>query len=122
MAAVARMASATSVPATKRVETRWPRRERSATARSDRLSDRAIKSALSTLPLVVAGWIVADWDCQRPSLALQYFLSHIGVGCSDGDVGGTVVPVACLPAWEKPPGPPLTGFFTHTFQPRCGGI
>src|SRR5208282_95819 len=70
MAAAARMASATSLPATKRVETRWPRRERSATARRDRLSDRAINVALSTAHLIFAGW-----DCQRRSLFLTWHYS-----------------------------------------------
>src|SRR5208337_1902548 len=80
MAAAARMASTTSLPATKRVEMRWPRRERSATARSDRLSESAINVALSIVRLIArlifADPIVASWDCQRLSLALQYFLSQ----------------------------------------------
>jgi len=39
------------VPATKRLETFWPMEERSATARSHWLSDREMKSALSTVRL-----------------------------------------------------------------------
>jgi hypothetical protein len=38
------------VPATKRLEVRWPIEERSANARSQRLSDSAIKNALNTPP------------------------------------------------------------------------
>src|SRR5207237_788505 len=46
---VARKTSSTSVPATKRVEMRFPIGDFSATARNERLSDREIKSALSTV-------------------------------------------------------------------------
>src|SRR5271163_4408542 len=56
------MASATSLPATKRAEVRWPMRERSAIPRRERLSESAIKAALSTVHR-----IFADWNCQRRS-------------------------------------------------------
>src|SRR5215472_4490629 len=42
------MASATWVPATKRLERRWPIADFSATDRKERLSEREMKSALST--------------------------------------------------------------------------
>jgi len=47
------------VPATKRAEVRWPKRERSAKPRSERLSDSAMKIALSMMHLILAGLIVA---------------------------------------------------------------
>jgi hypothetical protein len=59
IAAAARMASATSVPATKRADVRWPKRECSAMARSDRLSDNAMKIALNMMHLIFAGLTVA---------------------------------------------------------------
>jgi hypothetical protein len=42
------------VPATKRAEVRWPKRERSAIARSQRLSDNAMKIALNIMHLIFA--------------------------------------------------------------------
>src|ERR1039457_6618193 len=60
IAAAARIASATSVPATKREDVRWPRRERSATPRIHRLPERAINAALSPVPLVLV-----DKECVR---------------------------------------------------------
>src|ERR1700739_1637627 len=65
------MASATCIPATKRAEVRWPKRELSARLRSHRLSESAINVALSPRHRAVAGS-----NCQRRSLALQYFLSY----------------------------------------------
>ncbi len=59
-AAAARIASDTSLPATKRAEVRWPRRERSAMARKERLSERAMKRVLSTGRLIFAELPVAD--------------------------------------------------------------
>src|SRR5450755_3083904 len=70
MAAAARMAAETSFPATKRVETRWPMLERSATARRERLSESAMKVALSMVHLVLT-----DWGCQRRSLFLTWHYS-----------------------------------------------
>src|ERR1017187_939293 len=67
MAAAARTASDTAVPATKRAEVRCPRLDRSAMARSDLLSESAINRALSMRRLILTGW-----NCQRRSLALQY--------------------------------------------------
>src|ERR1035438_827132 len=69
MAAAARTASDTAVPATKRAEVRCPRLDRSAMARSDLLSESAINRALSMRRLILTGW-----NCQRRSLALQYFV------------------------------------------------
>src|SRR5882724_8595363 len=67
-ASVARTASATVVPATKRLEVRWPKLDCSATFRSHRLSERAMNAALSTAHRVQTGL-----DCQRRSLALTVF-------------------------------------------------
>src|ERR1700756_5440055 len=47
--AATRMASSTPVPATKRLERRWPRADFSASARRERLSDSEINRALSTV-------------------------------------------------------------------------
>ena len=42
---------------------------------SERLSESAMNNALSTAPPVVT-----DWNCQRRSLALQYFVPQRGSG------------------------------------------
>src|ERR1035441_7169357 len=90
MAAAARMASATSVPATKRAEVSWPKRERSARPRRERLSDSAMKIALSMVHLILLDRIFADYDCQRRALALHYFLPQRGgrVQCAGISVVG----------------------------------
>ena len=67
-AAAARIASATCVPATKRLEVRWPKRDRSAKLRRERFSERAINKALNTLHR-----IRTKWNCQRAELALTIF-------------------------------------------------
>src|SRR5271156_3983405 len=68
MAAAARMASATSLPATKRALVRWPKLELSAMARRERLSERAMNAALSTGHRIAGNVIVAGSDCQGRSL------------------------------------------------------
>src|ERR1019366_3442935 len=69
MAAAARTASDTAVPATKRAEVRCPKLDRSAMARSDLLSESAINRALSMEHLILTGL-----DCPGLSLAIQYFV------------------------------------------------
>src|ERR1019366_5884423 len=90
MAAAARMASETSVPATKRAEVRCPKRERSARPRRERLYDSAMKIALSMVHLILLDRIFADYDCQRRALALHYFLPQRGgrVPCAGISVVG----------------------------------
>src|SRR5882724_12842243 len=67
-ASVARTTSATVVPATKRLEVRWPMLDCSAMFRSQRLSERAMNAALSTAHQIHAGL-----NCQRRALALTVF-------------------------------------------------
>src|ERR1035438_6650350 len=94
MTAAARTASDTAVPATKRAEVRCPKLDRSATARSDLLSESAINKALSMEHLIVTGC-----DCQRLSLALQYFVSQRAAPCSEVVVADGRCHISC---WVPP--------------------
>src|SRR5208282_1257398 len=95
MAAATRIASATSVPATKRAEVRCPKRERSATPRSHGLSDNAMKIVLNTAPSArrtgfsriktardghYKGRAFKGWSLALTLRAVQYFLSQTGGG------------------------------------------
>src|SRR5579864_7522730 len=75
-ARVARSTSSTWVPATKRLENFCPMEERSAMARSLWLSDREMKSALSTVRL--RGQRRWSYDCVADMERSQEFVSQVG--------------------------------------------
>jgi len=86
------MASETSLPATKRAEVRWPKLERSAIPRRDRLSDRAMKRALSIGHRRSVGRRIGGLDCRKLSCVLvrHYSIFYHKAG------GGAVTVVTTL--------------------------
>src|SRR6476646_2854979 len=86
-ACVTRTASAISVPATKRPETRCPMAERSAKLRKERFSERWTKKALNMEYLrppkrIVSG--AGEKDCRRELGRPQNFVSQVGSRGCDG--------------------------------------